>query len=60
MRQYIETVVFAQAQVEEAQVKHLALQQGIGLGGAVGGGYGVAFIFQAVTEGAKDRGFVIH
>jgi hypothetical protein len=58
--QYVEAVVFAQAQVEEAQVEYLALQQSIGLRRAVGGGHGVALVFQAVAEGAKDCGFVIH
>src|SRR5450830_1067791 len=60
LRQHVQAVVLAQAQVQEAQVEHLALHQGIGLGGAVGGGYGVALIFQAITEGTKDRGFVVH
>ena len=42
------------------QVEHLTLHQGIGLRGAVRGGDGVALIFQAIAEGAQDRGFVIH
>ena len=60
LRQHIEAVVLAKAQVEEAQVEHLALQQRISLCGAVGRGHAVAFVFQAVAEGAQDRGLVIH
>ncbi|MNH21484.1 hypothetical protein D3C79_812940 [compost metagenome] len=60
LRQYVEAVVLAQAQIEEAQVEHLALQQGFGLGGAVGRGHAVALVFQAIAEGAQDRGLVIH
>ncbi|MNH05721.1 hypothetical protein D3C79_650640 [compost metagenome] len=58
--QHVEAIVFAQPQVEEAQVEHLALQQGLGLGGAVGGCHAIAFVFKAVAEGAQDRGLVIH
>ena len=58
--QHVQAIVLAQAQVEEAQVEHLTLHQGIGLCGTVRGGDGVALIFQAIAEGAQDRGFVIH
>jgi hypothetical protein len=60
LRQHIQAVVFAQSQVEETKVEDLALHQGIGLGRAVRSGNGVAFIFQAIAEGAEDRGLVIH
>ncbi|MNN88548.1 hypothetical protein D3C81_2062510 [compost metagenome] len=60
LRQYIEAVVFAQTQIEEAQVEHLTLQQCIGLGGAVGGCDAVAFVFQAVSKGTQDGGLIIH
>ncbi|MNG16738.1 hypothetical protein D3C84_1006760 [compost metagenome] len=59
LRQYIQAIVFTQAQVEKAQVEDLALQQGIGLGRTVGRGHGIALIFQAVTEGTQDGGFVV-
>ncbi|MNH03707.1 hypothetical protein D3C79_629780 [compost metagenome] len=60
LRQHIEAVVLAQAQIEEAQVEYLALQQGLGLGSAVGRGHAIALVLQAVAEGAQDRGLVIH
>ncbi|MNF66202.1 hypothetical protein D3C84_479880 [compost metagenome] len=60
MRQHVETVVFAQPQVEEAQVEDLTLQQEVGLGGAVGSGDAVAFVFEAVAEGAQDGGLIVH
>ena len=55
----VEPVVFAQAQVEEAQVEYLALQQGLRLRRAAGGGHAVAFVFEAITESAQDRRLVI-
>ena len=58
--QHVQAVVFTQTQVEEAQVEHLALEQGFGLRGTVGCGHAVALIFEAVAEGAQDRGLVIH
>ena len=57
---HIEAIVFAQAQIEEAQVENLALQQCISLRRAVGGGDAVAFVFEAIAEGSQDGGFVIH
>ena len=48
----------AQAQVEKTQVEHLALQQRFGLGGAVGGGDGIAFVFKAITEGTQDLSLI--
>ena len=58
--QHVQAIVLAKAQVEEAQVEHLALQQALRLGGAVGGRHAIALVFQAVAEGAQDRGLVIH
>ncbi len=60
LRQHVEAVVLAEAQIKEAQVEHLALQQGFGLGGAVGRGHAIALVLQAIAEGAQDRGLVIH
>ncbi|MCY1521973.1 hypothetical protein D9M68_568120 [compost metagenome] len=60
LRQHVETVVFAQAQVEEAEIEYLPLQQRLGLGRTGGGGHAVAFVLQAVAEGAQNGGFVIH
>ncbi|MNF58528.1 hypothetical protein D3C84_400860 [compost metagenome] len=59
LRQYVEAVVLAQAQVEEAQVEHLALQQRFGLTGTAGRGHLMAGVLQAVTEGTQDRRLVI-
>ncbi|MNH11209.1 hypothetical protein D3C79_707180 [compost metagenome] len=59
LRQYIQTVVLAQAQVEETQVEDLSLQQGFGLRRTVGGGHTVAFIFETVAEGSQDGGLIV-
>ncbi|MNV17133.1 hypothetical protein D3C71_1079160 [compost metagenome] len=58
--QHIQAVVFAQTQIEEAQVEDLALQQGFCLRGAGGGGHAVAFVFEAITESTQDGGLIIH
>ncbi|MNN88997.1 hypothetical protein D3C81_2067520 [compost metagenome] len=58
--QHIQAVVLPQTQVEEAKVEYLSLEQGFGLRGTVGGGHAVALVFEAVAEGAQDRGLVIH
>ncbi|MOA10511.1 hypothetical protein D3C78_1304030 [compost metagenome] len=58
--QDIQTVVFTQAQVEKTQVEHLALQEGFGLVGVIGGGHAIAFVFQAITESAQDGRFVVY
>jgi homoserine acetyltransferase len=50
LRQHIQTVVFTQTQIKEAQVEHLTLQQRVGLRSAVGGGHAIALVFQAITE----------
>jgi hypothetical protein len=47
-------------QIKKAQVEHLALKQRFGLCRAVGGGHGIALVFQAIAESAKDRGLIIH
>ncbi|MCY1513294.1 hypothetical protein D9M68_477840 [compost metagenome] len=60
LRQYVQAVVLAQAQVEEAQVEHLPLQDRLGLGRAARRGDAVALVLEAVTESAQDGGFVIH
>ncbi len=60
LRQHIQAIVFTQAQVEEAQIEHLALQQCLCLGSTVGRGDVVALVFEAVTEGTQDRGLVVH
>ncbi|MNQ79191.1 hypothetical protein D3C85_941250 [compost metagenome] len=60
LSQHVEAVVFAQAQVEEAEIEYLPLQQRLGLGRTGGGGHAVAFVLQAVAEGAQNGGFVIH
>ena len=60
LRQHVQAAVVAQAQVEEAQVEDLTLQQRLGLGRAAGAGHFIAFIFQAVAERAQDRGLIVH
>ncbi|WVV49618.1 hypothetical protein THH46_00295 [Pseudomonas sp. NA13] len=36
------------------------MQQCVGLGGAVGGGDAIAFVFQAVSERTQDGGLVVY
>jgi len=60
MLQYIQAVVFAQAQIQKAQIEHLALQDGLGLGRAGCGHHRIATVLQAIAEGTQDRRFVIH
>ncbi|MNV10162.1 hypothetical protein D3C71_1006760 [compost metagenome] len=60
LRQNVEAVVFTQAQIEEAQVEDLTLQQRVSLCGAVGRRHAVALVFQAIAEGTQDGGLIIH
>ena len=60
LREDVETVVLAQAQIKEAQIEDLTLQQSIGLGRAIGGGYRIAFVFEAITKRTQDGGFIVH
>ena len=57
--EHLQAVVLAQAQIEEAQVEHLTLQQALGLRRAGGGGHPIAVVLQAIAEGAQDGGFVV-
>ena len=57
--QYIQAIVFTQAQVQKTQVEHLPLQQRIGLGRAVGGGDGVTLVFEAIEECAQYGRFMV-
>ncbi|MNO82869.1 hypothetical protein D3C76_741550 [compost metagenome] len=58
--QNVQTVVLPQAQIEEAQVENLTLQQGFSLRSAVSGRNAVAFIFKAIAEGSQDGRLIIH
>ncbi|MNR37665.1 hypothetical protein D3C85_1557050 [compost metagenome] len=60
LRQNIQAIVLTQAQIKEAQIEHLTLQQGIGLGRAGRGGDAIAFVFQAIAEGSQDSGLIVH
>ncbi|MNJ35734.1 hypothetical protein D3C77_304880 [compost metagenome] len=57
--QHIQAVVLTQAQIEEAQVEDLALQQGFSLCRAIGGRHAVALVLQAVAEGSQDGRFIV-
>jgi hypothetical protein len=60
LRQHIQAIVFTQAQIKEAQVEDLTLQQGIGLCSSVGGRDAVAYIFKALAKCTQDGGFIVH
>jgi hypothetical protein len=60
LRQHIEPIVFTEAQIQEAQIEYLALQQRVCLGRAIRSGDAVAFVFQAIAKGSQDGGFVVH
>ncbi|MNC59501.1 hypothetical protein D3C75_1093140 [compost metagenome] len=60
LRQYIQPVVLAQAQVKKADIEDLPLQQSFGLGRTVGRGYTVTFVLEAVAESAQNRRLIVH